>query len=155
MHAGVTRGEDYQEPLALLGEKVEDGSVAAAAGALVPVSSKPYEARFYILKSFNHENIAKSIEDGVWATQAHNEDKLNDSYYTSDNVRPAPAKVAARAAIVLPPAHQLPHTPLTGVPIGLAPLPRPSISLPSPPAPPLPSPSLPLSAHLRCTSFSA
>lgn len=76
---------------------------SVAAGAIVAVNQKPYEARYFMMKSFNHENIAKSIENGVWATQAHNEVKLNDSFYTSDNVRETSSRApAARRRRELP-----------------------------------------------------
>jgi hypothetical protein len=43
-------------------------------------------ARFFILKSFNHQNIASSIENGVWATQRHNEALLTAAFAAAPEV---------------------------------------------------------------------
>lgn len=42
--------------------------------------------RYFILKSYNHENIQRAVADGVWATQRHNEVKLNEAFATCSNV---------------------------------------------------------------------
>lgn len=44
---------------------------------------KSYHTRYFIIKSLNHHNIAKSIEKGIWATQAMNEPVLNEAYEVS------------------------------------------------------------------------
>ena len=41
-------------------------------------------ARFFIIKSYNHQNIGQSISTGVWATQAHNECKLAQAFGDGD-----------------------------------------------------------------------
>ena len=38
------------------------------------------------MKSINHENIAKSVAEGIWATQQHNEAKLNEAFRSVANV---------------------------------------------------------------------
>jgi hypothetical protein len=40
-----------------------------------------------VLFSFNHQNIGTSIENGVWATQAHNERKLADAFDSGQEAR--------------------------------------------------------------------
>ncbi|KAG6550718.1 hypothetical protein Mapa_007815 [Marchantia paleacea] len=47
---------------------------------------KTYQTRYFIIKSLNHHNIAKSIENGIWATQAMNEPVLNEAYESSERV---------------------------------------------------------------------
>ncbi len=47
---------------------------------------KPSNARYFILKSINHENIARAVAEGIWATQRHNEQKLNQAFKSSSNV---------------------------------------------------------------------
>ena len=42
--------------------------------------------RYFIMKSLNHENITQSIERGIWATQPHNEAKLNEAYASAASV---------------------------------------------------------------------
>ncbi|KAI1176868.1 hypothetical protein F4777DRAFT_236646 [Nemania sp. FL0916] len=42
--------------------------------------------RFFILKSLTVEDLELSIQNGVWATQAHNEEALNDAFGGADNV---------------------------------------------------------------------
>eukprot|EP00898_Chlorokybus_atmophyticus_P004665 jgi/Chlat1/519/Chrsp103S00992 len=45
-----------------------------------------YLRRYFIIKSFNRENITRSIENGIWATQKVNEAKLNEAFNSSDQV---------------------------------------------------------------------
>ncbi|KAL3684080.1 hypothetical protein R1sor_002102 [Riccia sorocarpa] len=47
---------------------------------------KVHHTRYFIIKSLNHHNIVKSIENGIWATQAMNEPVLNEAYETSKRV---------------------------------------------------------------------
>jgi len=47
---------------------------------------RPGSCRYFIMKSINHENIAKSVAEGIWATQQHNEAKLNEAFRSVANV---------------------------------------------------------------------
>lgn len=42
--------------------------------------------RFFIIKSLNYHNLEKSIQKGIWATQAMNERILNEAFETADKV---------------------------------------------------------------------
>ncbi|KAI1277057.1 YT521-B-like domain-containing protein [Xylaria sp. FL0933] len=42
--------------------------------------------KFFILKSLTVEDLELSIQNGVWATQSHNEGTLNDAFGAADNV---------------------------------------------------------------------
>ncbi|KAK8050482.1 hypothetical protein PG994_012212 [Apiospora phragmitis] len=42
--------------------------------------------KFFILKSLTVEDLELSVRNGVWATQSHNEEALNDAYKSVDNV---------------------------------------------------------------------
>ncbi|KAI0203956.1 hypothetical protein F4808DRAFT_416395 [Astrocystis sublimbata] len=42
--------------------------------------------RFFILKSLTVEDLELSTQNGVWATQSHNESGLNDAFQNSSNV---------------------------------------------------------------------
>lgn len=42
--------------------------------------------RYFILKSINAENIQRAVAEGIWATQRHNEPKLNEAFRNSENV---------------------------------------------------------------------
>ncbi|TGJ81050.1 hypothetical protein E0Z10_g7719 [Xylaria hypoxylon] len=42
--------------------------------------------KFFILKSLTVEDLDLSIQNGVWATQSHNEEGLNDAFGAADNV---------------------------------------------------------------------
>lgn len=42
--------------------------------------------QYFIMKSINHENIGKSVAEGIWATQGHNESKLNEAFRSVNNV---------------------------------------------------------------------
>ncbi|XP_024531733.1 zinc finger CCCH domain-containing protein 45 [Selaginella moellendorffii] len=48
--------------------------------------SKSHGTRYFIIKSLNHQNLSKSVERGVWATPAVNEDILNEAFQTSERV---------------------------------------------------------------------
>lgn len=58
--------------------------------AIMPVdyaTQPPKYVRYFILKSNNMPNLRRSVENAVWATQPHNEAKLNEAYHTADEVR--------------------------------------------------------------------
>ncbi|KAK4165829.1 zinc finger CCCH domain-containing protein 45 [Cladorrhinum sp. PSN259] len=42
--------------------------------------------RFFILKSLTIEDLDLSVQTGIWATQSHNEQTLNDAFNNSENV---------------------------------------------------------------------
>ncbi|KAK3343081.1 YT521-B-like domain-containing protein [Neurospora tetraspora] len=44
------------------------------------------DTRFFVLKSFNNENLDKAMEDGIWVTQTSNEEKFTKAYETCRNV---------------------------------------------------------------------
>ncbi|RYC58300.1 hypothetical protein CHU98_g7906 [Xylaria longipes] len=44
------------------------------------------KTNFFILKSLTVEDLDLSIQNGVWATQSHNEEALNDAFGAADNV---------------------------------------------------------------------
>lgn len=43
--------------------------------------------KFFILKSLTVEDLELSVRNGVWATQSHNEEALNDAYKVRKMVR--------------------------------------------------------------------
>ncbi|KIE01948.1 YTH domain protein, partial [Metarhizium majus ARSEF 297] len=42
-----------------------------------------YEDKFFILKSLTTEDLDLSVQTGIWATQSHNENNLNDAFQAS------------------------------------------------------------------------
>ncbi|KAJ9633961.1 hypothetical protein H2199_009166 [Coniosporium tulheliwenetii] len=42
--------------------------------------------RYFIIKSWNHENVEASQREGTWATQPHNVDTLVEAFKTCRNV---------------------------------------------------------------------
>ncbi|KAL6403054.1 hypothetical protein AUP68_12386 [Ilyonectria robusta] len=42
--------------------------------------------KFFILKSLTVEDLELSVRTGIWATQSHNEESLNNAFKTADNV---------------------------------------------------------------------
>ncbi|CEJ90667.1 hypothetical protein VHEMI06434 [[Torrubiella] hemipterigena] len=42
--------------------------------------------RFFILKSLSLEDLERSLQTGIWATQSHNEAALGEAHKTADNV---------------------------------------------------------------------
>ncbi|KAK0640992.1 YT521-B-like domain-containing protein, partial [Cercophora newfieldiana] len=44
------------------------------------------DTRFFIVKSFNEQNVERCMEDGVWATQSHNVQTLTKAFASCKNV---------------------------------------------------------------------
>lgn len=42
--------------------------------------------RYFILKSLTEEDLQLSVQTGIWATQSHNEETLNNAFQSADNV---------------------------------------------------------------------
>lgn len=42
--------------------------------------------RYFVIKSNNHKNLVLSVENNVWATQRHNEEKLNEAFSAAPHV---------------------------------------------------------------------
>lgn len=42
--------------------------------------------KFFIIKSLTVDDLERSVTNGIWATQAHNEEVLNTAFDTADNV---------------------------------------------------------------------
>ncbi|KAM6504633.1 hypothetical protein FSOLCH5_015368 [Fusarium solani] len=51
-----------------------------------PGVTRPQKDKFFILKSLTVENLELSVRTGIWATQPHNEDILNNALETADSV---------------------------------------------------------------------
>ncbi|KAI3319988.1 hypothetical protein HD806DRAFT_242856 [Xylariaceae sp. AK1471] len=51
-----------------------------------PADGIQQKDKFFILKSLTVEDLDLSIQNGVWATQSHNEEALNEAYGAVDNV---------------------------------------------------------------------
>ncbi|KAM5524875.1 YT521-B-like splicing factor [Fusarium oxysporum f. sp. phaseoli] len=46
----------------------------------------PQKDKFFILKSLTVEDLELSVSTGIWATQSHNEEALNNAFKDADNV---------------------------------------------------------------------
>lgn len=42
--------------------------------------------RYFVIKSSTHKNLVLSIENNVWATQRHNEEKFNEAFHNAPHV---------------------------------------------------------------------
>eukprot|EP00930_Biecheleria_cincta_P099558 TRINITY_DN91186_c0_g1_i1.p1 TRINITY_DN91186_c0_g1~~TRINITY_DN91186_c0_g1_i1.p1 ORF type:complete len:455 (-),score=94.36 TRINITY_DN91186_c0_g1_i1:116-1480(-) len=42
--------------------------------------------RYFVIKSNSHRNLVLSVENNVWATQRHNEEKFNEAFRTAPHV---------------------------------------------------------------------
>ena len=49
-------------------------------------ASPPQKDRYFILKSLTVEDLEQSIKTGIWATQPHNEEVLNNAFQVAENV---------------------------------------------------------------------
>ncbi|KAI0910751.1 hypothetical protein F4823DRAFT_623992 [Ustulina deusta] len=58
-----------------------------ASTKIMPIANGTQQKdRFFILKSLTVEDLELSIQNGVWATQSHNEEALNEAFGGADNV---------------------------------------------------------------------
>ncbi|RBR04121.1 uncharacterized protein FIESC28_11627 [Fusarium coffeatum] len=48
--------------------------------------ASPQKDKFFILKSLTVEDLELSVNTGIWATQSHNEDALNNAFKVADSV---------------------------------------------------------------------
>lgn len=55
--------------------------------------SAPQIDRFFVLKSLTVEDLELSVQNGVWATQSHNEEALNTAFEVSFLVLHCPEAV--------------------------------------------------------------
>jgi len=64
------------------GESIESENVAQNTSTNAPQSleSAPKQDKFFILKSLTIKDLDKSVQNGVWATQSHNESVLNNAF---------------------------------------------------------------------------
>jgi hypothetical protein len=51
-----------------------------------PLKDPPSNKRYFIMKSLNYQNISTSMECGIWTTQSHNEETLNQACENSAEV---------------------------------------------------------------------
>ncbi|XP_024383020.1 uncharacterized protein [Physcomitrium patens] len=78
-------GRNNQRLHALSGDDGRHHILTGSVGD-APKQDKIHHTRYFIIKSLNHHNIEKSIEKGIWATQAMNETVLNEAFETSEKV---------------------------------------------------------------------
>lgn len=81
------------QPLLQLEDSLYHGTVAGNANAqemaLNPPRSKIHSnrsTRYFVIKCNSAHNLQKSVEHNCWATQAHNELRLNDAFRTAPHV---------------------------------------------------------------------
>ncbi|KAL6919989.1 hypothetical protein FSHL1_003966 [Fusarium sambucinum] len=65
------------------------GPIVESAVSIKPIISgdtSSQKDKFFILKSLTVEDLELSVNTGIWATQSHNEDALNDAFKIADSV---------------------------------------------------------------------
>ncbi|KAB8336970.1 hypothetical protein FH972_021274 [Carpinus fangiana] len=78
-----SRSDQAVSPRELPGEITLTSSKSGAPGA--DLESR-VSAQYFILKSLTLQDLETSKRNGIWATQAHNEEALNAAYESADNV---------------------------------------------------------------------
>jgi hypothetical protein len=51
--------------------------------------ASPQKDKFFILKSLTVEDLELSVNTGIWATQSHNEDALNNAFKVCHRIHSA------------------------------------------------------------------
>ncbi|KAH8889498.1 hypothetical protein GQ53DRAFT_652269 [Thozetella sp. PMI_491] len=81
-----------------VGEREEEGEATQEISqAEEPIPTEPQNAaeavdasvqkdRFFVLKSLTVEDLELSVRTGIWATQSHNEETLNEAFKSADGV---------------------------------------------------------------------
>ncbi|KIV78075.1 hypothetical protein, variant 2 [Exophiala sideris] len=78
---GVGDSDEKQEESGAHQETVTGDVVTAE-----PDSVEKVKEKFFVVKSLTVEDLERSVNSGIWATQAHNEDALNKAYNSAENV---------------------------------------------------------------------
>ncbi|EGX90400.1 YT521-B-like splicing factor, putative [Cordyceps militaris CM01] len=76
----------YDGNISPLGEKADPLEGIETQAATKHTSTNAHRDRFFVLKSLTREDMEKSVKTGIWATQSHNEELLNNAFKTTDNV---------------------------------------------------------------------
>jgi hypothetical protein len=63
-------------------EQDQSTAVATDASSQVPPQTSPDRVpeKYFVVKSLTTEDLERSVQSGVWATQAHNEATLSQAY---------------------------------------------------------------------------
>ncbi|CAI6098278.1 unnamed protein product [Clonostachys chloroleuca] len=80
---------DGDESSSVISPSEPDPSPSASTSSLRKGSTTTdggQQDRFFILKSLTVADLELSVKTGIWATQSHNEQSLNDAFKTADNV---------------------------------------------------------------------
>jgi hypothetical protein len=60
---------------------------SASPGMQPPASQEKVKEKYFVVKSLTAEDLERSVQSGVWATQAHNEAALSKAYEVSRHPR--------------------------------------------------------------------
>ncbi|KAG7134669.1 Zinc finger CCCH domain-containing protein 45 like [Verticillium longisporum] len=90
---GPAASAEPPTPHTPLSETIVDGTAKATTAELDSKSPQVHDTeimaqkdKFFILKSLTVEDLDLSVRTGIWATQSHNEDTLNNAFKAVDNV---------------------------------------------------------------------
>ncbi|KAF1953882.1 hypothetical protein CC80DRAFT_132326 [Byssothecium circinans] len=75
----IAEADGAEEPL--VDGKTTTGKSKEEAGAVSASKEK-----YFIVKSLTLQDLELSVRNGIWATQSHNEDTLNNAFETAENV---------------------------------------------------------------------
>ncbi|KAI1414808.1 hypothetical protein F5Y13DRAFT_15126 [Hypoxylon sp. FL1857] len=82
-----TSAESTKSPRGNQSEEVASPSEAQPGPRSAPsTEGNNQKDKFFILKSLTVEDLELSVRNGVWATQSHNEEVLNNAFKAADNV---------------------------------------------------------------------
>jgi hypothetical protein len=70
----------------IVGLKQTDEPTDIADSAPADQARKKVPEKYFVVKSLTVQDLEASVRNGIWATQSHNEDALNNAYMNADNV---------------------------------------------------------------------
>ncbi|KIX00422.1 uncharacterized protein Z518_10561 [Rhinocladiella mackenziei CBS 650.93] len=82
----VEYAEGGEKPQGSRGEAATPTAAGEAEVTAEPEAIEKVKEKFFVVKSLTVEDLERSVQSGIWATQAHNEHALNHAYRAAENV---------------------------------------------------------------------
>ena len=76
--------DEANEAIGKVGSQAEKANKEDSSDPSVPVDK--VGEKYFIVKSLTLQDLESSVQNGIWATQSHNEEKLNKAYHVSFGV---------------------------------------------------------------------
>lgn len=86
LQASGTILEQPSSPVIVTGSQPKQQTESSDATLVPPTEARKVPEKFYIIKSLTLQDLEASVRNGIWATQAHNEEILNKAFENAEVV---------------------------------------------------------------------